>query len=147
MEQDIAENTTFRGNSQLLKCSQAHKSSPNVDRLNLFKQLSFIQLFPSPYFVIAESKLFLIITYLLYFLLSLSPWRERKEICLIVLVISYFMECLTIIKYEMTPYVFLLEVLTLIVLHKYTHVKPAALPYLRVTAAAVLNKSVELDWN
>ena len=38
-------------------------------------------------------------------------------------------------------------VLTLIVLHKYTHVKPAALPYLRVTAAAVLNKSVELDWN
>ena len=37
--------------------------------------------------------------------------------------------------------------LTLIVLHKYTHVKPAALPYLRVTAAAVLNKSVELDWN
>ena len=37
--------------------------------------------------------------------------------------------------------------LTIIVLHKYTHVKPAALPYLRVTAAAVLNKSVELDWN
>ena len=37
--------------------------------------------------------------------------------------------------------------LTLIVLHKYTHVKPAALPYLRVTAAVVLNKSVELDWN
>ena len=37
--------------------------------------------------------------------------------------------------------------LTLIVLHKYTHEKPAALPYLRVTAAAVLNKSVELDWN
>ena len=37
--------------------------------------------------------------------------------------------------------------LTLIVLHKYTHVKPTALPYLRVTAAAVLNKSVELDWN
>ena len=33
--------------------------------------------------------------------------------------------------------------LTLIVLHKYTHVKPAALPYLRVTAAAVLNKSEE----
>ena len=39
------------------------------------------------------------------------------------------------------------SVLTLIVLHKYTHVKPAALPYLRVTAVAVLNKSVELDWN
>ena len=39
------------------------------------------------------------------------------------------------------------HLLTLIVLHKYTHVKPAALPYLRMTAAAVLNKSVELDWN
>ena len=32
-------------------------------------------------------------------------------------------------------------------LHKYTHVKPAVLPYLHVTAAAVLNRSVELDWN
>ena len=28
------------------------------------------------------------------------------------------------------------KVLTLIVLHKYTHVKPAVLPYLRVTASA-----------
>ena len=37
--------------------------------------------------------------------------------------------------------------LTLTVLHKYTRVKPAVLPYLRVTAAALLNKSVELDWN
>ena len=39
------------------------------------------------------------------------------------------------------------SMLTLTVLHICTCAKPAVLPYLRVTAAAVLNKSVEFYWN
>ena len=52
-----------------------------------------------------------------------------------------------VMSYSYGEAAFSFSILTLIVLHKYTHVKPAVLPYLHVTAAAVLNRSVELDWN